>query len=961
MLFRVEIAPLPEAFDARGHEVVEAAPTLGVHGLRSARVVDLFWLDGPELDVVDAAEITRRLLLDPVVADARMCVEEGEGGDPQPGSVEVAPLPGTTDSAAESLLEAAHRLGFISLARCATGRRYELDGDVDEAGRHRLAAGLLANEVVERYAEGESIAAPLVSGTPPDRTVTRVPLRGLDDDGLMAVSRARRLSLDVREMRAIQAVFEREGREPTDAELEMYAQTWSEHCVHKTFKARIDMTRDGEKYVVDSMFKTYIAAATEAAQSPWLKSVFVDNAGIVGFVEGWDVAFKAETHNHPSALEPFGGANTGVGGVIRDVLGVSARPIATTDVLCFGLPDTDPASLPEGVLHPRRIAAGVVAGVGDYGNKMGIPTVNGAIVYDRGYASNPLVYCGCVGILPTGSHRSEARVGDFVVTMGGRTGRDGLRGATFSSMEMDVSTADIAGSSVQIGHPIHEKQVMEALMEARDAGLYNAVTDCGAGGLSSAVGEMGEKLGAEVFLERVPLKYPGLQPWEIWLSEAQERMVLAVPPDRWPAFEAICARHGVEAVALGTFTGDGRLRLHLEDVVVADLSMHDLHDGIPQRELVGVWTTPTSVEPAHDHDLADSLLALLATPTLRSKEDVVRTYDHEVQGGTVVKPFVGPRLDGPSDAAVLRPLDVVLATGKADGEGVALSVGINPQLGKLDPYRMAWAAVDEAVRNVVCVGADPDRVALLDNFCWGNPNLPDRLGALVRCAEGCLDAALAFKAPYISGKDSLNNEYADADGVRHAIPGTILISALALVPEVRHTATSDLKTGGNALYLVGDTRAELGGSALHALADVLGATAPAPVPAALDRARRVHAAIRDGRVAAAHDPSEGGLLVAVAEMAIAGRLGARLDLRAVPFGGEGRDDVTVAFAESNGRYLVEVAPEHEAAFLEAVAGEPVARVGEVTITPVLEVTGLGGDVVALVPVEALVSAWRGHL
>ncbi len=967
MIVRVEIVPRPELFDARGAEVLHQAALVGVPGVDAVEVRDLFFLRGDALTAADVDRIVAKVLLDPVVASATVStLAPGAAGSltgaPGVSVVEVAPLPGTTDSEAESLLASAHALGIAALEGAATGTQYRLRGTFPPAALNRLAGQALANEVVESWTVHGCVVPPFVRGTTADRTVDIIPLRGLDDAALAALSKARRLSLDVRELRAIQASYEAEGRDPTDAELEMFAQTWSEHCVHKTFKARIELDEDGVHSVVDSMFKTYIAAATKVSSTPWLKSVFVDNAGIVGFEEGWDLAFKAETHNHPSALEPFGGANTGVGGVIRDVMGVSARPIATTDVLCFGPPDLAVADLPDGVLHPQRVAAGVVAGVGDYGNKMGIPTVNGAILYDRGYTANPLVYCGCVGVLPAGSHKRDPQPGDLVVTLGGRTGRDGLRGATFSSMEMDVETSDIAGASVQIGHAIHEKQALEAILVARDEGLYTAITDCGAGGLSSAIGEMAAELGARIHLERVPLKYPGLRPWEIWLSEAQERMVLAVPPAHWPRLQAICARHHVEGTALGTFTGDGRLLLTFEDTVVANLSMHMLHEGIPQRELKAVWRTPQLSEPNLGAlDLGAELLALLATPNVRSKEDVVRSYDHEVQGGTIVKPFVGAKNDGPADAAVLRPLDVVLATGKAGGKGVAISAGIRPTYGKLDPYGMAWAVVDEAVRNAVAVGADPDQLALLDNFCWGNPNLPDRLAGLVRCARGCFDAAVAFQAPYISGKDSLNNEYTGADGQKHAIPGTLLISVLAIVPDVDFTATSDLKRPGNALYLVGSTANELGGSALYERHGHLGANLPQPRVSGLALGRALHQAIKGGHVSAVHDLSEGGVLLAAAEMALGGRLGATIDLGAVPFEGAGRTDVAVAFSESLTRWLVEVAPSQEADFLAALAGQPIARVGEVSVDPSLVVRGVGGEVVVRVGVDAITHAWRGHV
>ena len=470
---------------------------------------------------------------------------------------------------------------------------------------------------------------------------------------------------------------------------------------------------------------------------------------------------------------------------------------------------------------------------------MGIPTVNGAIVYHPGYTANPLVYVGCLGILPHGSHRTTAEPGDLIIAIGGRTGRDGLRGATFSSMEMDVSTGDIAGSAVQIGHPIQEKQVLEVILKARDEGIYTAITDCGAGGFSSAVGEMGEKLGAVVQLADAPLKYPGLRPWEIWLSEAQERMVLAVPPDKWPRLQAICAGQDVEGVCIGRFEDSGRLRLYYEETLVGDLSMDFLHNGLPPRQMSAVWhppQQPQTTPPAVD---MSTLLSLLSHPNIRSKENVVRTYDHEIQGGMAVKPFTGAANEGPSDAAVIVPLDVQLQNGKLAQKGVALGNGICPAIGELDPYAMAWAAIDEALRNVVAVGANPDQVAILDNFCWGNPNLPDRLGALTRCAQGCYDAAVTFNTPFISGKDSLNNEYTGADGQKHAIPGTLLISAVGIVPDVANTVTMDLKPDASLLYILGDTRAELGGSHFGLLNDWQGGTAPAPVIDAPNRFQTV--------------------------------------------------------------------------------------------------------------------------
>lgn len=940
MQVRIEIGPQPGAIDARGAalcaQVQQIAPAV-----RGVEVRDLYFLDG-ELAADDVGRIRDKLLLDPV--DQRL--------DPPSAGlrIEVAPLPGVTDTVGENLLKAAQSLGVLGLSAAGAGRVYLIDGDIDRATAQRIAEAYLGNPVVDAIAIDGPVDAPFARDMPTDLRVEIVPIAGLDDAGLLALSQNRRLSLDLHEMRAVQAHFRRLGRSPRDAELEMLAQTWSEHCVHKTFKARIDFELDGQRQVIDGLFGSYIKAATDALDSDWLRSVFVDNAGIVGFDDDWDLAFKVETHNHPSALDPFGGANTGVGGVIRDILGVSARPIAVTDVLCFGPQDLPAEALPDGILHPRQIATGVIAGVGDYGNKMGIPTVDGAVLYDPGYIANPLVYCGCLGVLPRDGHPTRPQVGDRIIAVGGRTGRDGLRGATFSSMEMDTATAGVASTAVQIGHPINEKQAMEVVIAARDRGLYTAITDCGAGGFSSAVGEMAERLGAQIDLAEAPLKYAGLRPWEIWLSEAQERMVLAVPPGNVEALSRLCEQHGVDWADLGHFTGDARMVVRHGAVPVVDLDCHFLHDGIPQRQMQARWTTPQPepLEAAESLDLQADLLALLATPDIRSKEDIVRQYDHEVQGGTVIKPFAGPQQQGPSDAAVLRPFE---AAGAAHRKGVALAVGINPGYGERDPYAMAWAVVDEAIRNAVAVGADPDQVAILDNFSWGNPRRPETLGALVRACQGCYDAAIAYGAPFISGKDSLNNEYLTADGTRRAIPPTLLVSALAIVPDIDRCVTMDFKAPGEAIYLVGVTRDELGASAWARLKGLTGGTVPQPVENARATYRHVHAAMAAGEISACHDPSDGGVAVALAEMALAGEIGAQVVLGGLV------DPAARLFSESSGRLIVTVPADRVAAF-EARLGERAERVGQ-TGGATLEVTAdaQGGAW----SIEALRMAFRGHL
>jgi phosphoribosylformylglycinamidine synthase subunit PurSL len=620
--------------------------------------------------------------------------------------------------------------------------------------------------------------------------------------------------------------------------------------------------------------------------------------------------------------------------------------------------------------------------VRDYGNKLGIPTVNGAVLYDPGYTANPLVFCGTVGLAPRGKNPHNLQPGDAVVVLGGRTGRDGIHGATFSSAELTHTTALDVGSAVQIGDPITEKKVLDVLLQARDAGLYSAITDCGAGGLSSAVGEMGQATGARVELDDVPLKYAGLQPWEIWLSEAQERMVLAVPPANLATLLALCASEDVEATVIGQFTDDQRLTVTHGGRTVVDLAMAFMHKGIPQRTLEAIWETKDERRRTKDmsaeysssvfrpSSLPEALKALLAHPNIASKAAIIRTYDHEIRGGTVVKPLVGAHCDGPSDAAVLQPL-------RSTTLGLALGCGINPRYGQIDPYWMALACVDEALRNIVAVGGDPRQTAILDNFCWGDPRQPDRMAGLTRAAAGCYDAALAFGTPFISGKDSLNNEYRDADGTRTPIPPTLLITALALVPDVRRAVTMDLKEPGNYVYLVGETRDELGGAHYdeRPRTEDERPTAskstpssfvlrPSSVPKVdLEIAPKimaaVHTAISSSLVRACHDLSEGGLGVAAAEMAFAGALGLRLDLRAAPRTPGLDDDTTLLFAESPSRFLVELRPADAPAFETALAGLPCARIGEVTAGAELVIDGAAGGEALRADVEELKAAWQG--
>ncbi len=883
--------------------------------------------------------------------------------------IHVLPKPGVMDPVAQSAMEAIAGLGIRAEA-VRTLKKYAV-GPLPDDRLAMLCSKVLANDAIEQVILGPLDFTRLAVGSAAGFQLVTVPIRAMSDGELARLSRQGQLFLSLVEMRVIQAHFRSLGRDPTDVELETVAQTWSEHCSHKTLAGRIHYRDENGEKTFENMLKETIFAATQeirrqAGDGDWCVSVFSDNAGVIRFDDQYNVVFKVETHNHPSALEPYGGANSGIGGVIRDPMGtgMGAKPICNTDVFCFAPPDTPVEDLPPGVLHPRRVMKGVVAGVRDYGNRMGIPTVNGAIYFDPRYLGNPLVYCGNIGLIPRDQSFKRPRAGDLIVAMGGRTGRDGIHGATFSSAELTSHSETVSGGAVQIGNAITEKMVLDVLLAARDRGLYHAVTDCGAGGFSSAVGEMGEKIGAEVWLDRAPLKYEGLTYTEIWISEAQERMVLAVPPESWPALGALCAAEQVEATELGEFVATGRLILRYHGQVVADLAMEFLHAGQPPVVRQASFTPPPqeALELPPRGDLTADLLALLGHWDVCSKEWIVRQYDHEVQGRTVIKPLVGRYDDGPGDAAVILPV-------RGSFRGLAVACGINPRYGRLDPFAMAACVIDEAVRNCVAVGAHPRRIALLDNFCWGSTERPETLGSLVLAAQACHDLALAYRTPFISGKDSLNNEYAH-EGKSLAIPATLLISAIGQVPDVRGCVTMDFKEPGNLVVLVGITRHELGGSLWAALQGREGGNVPGVDPDLGQRVfRAVYLAISHGLVRSCHDLSDGGLAVALAEMAMAGGLGADISLRDVPCEDDAALDLVLLFSESPSRFLLEVPARHHAALADLMGNLPWGRLGEVgssppgpgTAPPRLAVTGLDGSVVIEAPIGDLKAAWQQPL
>jgi len=961
-LWQVVLRPSSADLDARGRDVLGDVHALGLTGVGRVQSSVLYLLAGP-LDPAWVERIAAELLADPVTQQYACASGISERADEGP-AVEVHYRPGVMDPVAMSTRQAINELlrgsgapERMRVREVRTARRYVFDGVADRSMLERIARQVLANDCIETaYLTGFGQADPLPATFPeaPERRfeLRTVSLSHLDAAGLAELSRRAHLFLSVEELEGLREHYRRLKRDPTDLELETLAQTWSEHCAHKTLKSAVTyrgpgfQTDEPVEVHYENLLADTIAKVTRDLNRDWCLSVFEDNAGVIEFDKEFGLAVKVETHNHPSAIEPYGGAATGIGGCIRDIMGcgLGAKPIASTDVFCLAPPDFPAEKVPAGVLHPRRVLKGVVAGVRDYGNRMGIPTVNGAIHFDERYLANPLVFCGCLGLISRDRIAKAPRVDDLIVLVGGRTGRDGIHGATFSSAELTDTHADEFSHAVQIGNPITEKKMLDALLRARDhesGPLYSAITDCGAGGLSSAVGEMARQLGAIVELEQVPLKYTGLRYDEIWISEAQERMVLAVPPDRLTALRDILAEEDVESAIIGRFTGDGQLKVCYGKKVVGSLDVRFLHEGRPRRRLTAEWHQKTTAarEPlvresllAPTRVLQERLLRTLASPTVASKEWVIRQYDHEVQGGSTVKPLCGPG-DGPSDAAVLRPrLD--------SHRGVALACGLAPQLSDVDEYAMAVAAVDEALRNVVCVGGDPDRTAILDNFCWGSVDQPESLGGLVRACQGAHDAALAYRLPFISGKDSLNNRFAVGDSEaartglpeRLSVPGTLLITAVSILPDVGRCVTMDLKTPVNRLVMLRCSEDHRN----------------------LAEARAVHScaaeAIRSGRVRAAHDLSDGGLAVTLAEMCIASGLGAEIALDALLDGGELEGMLWTAPLAG---YCLEIEP-------GASIPDGGIVLGCITLDPRLILT-LNGHAAVEVEVAALREAWQGML
>ncbi len=822
--------------------------------------------------------------------------------------------------------------------------------DAKEVG-YKLANPLIQNikvkgEEMFRIDKGMGINRPVVEiDEKPTADIVNL-LEASDEEltligkkGLANLDGTRRgpLAMDLNYMKAVHSYFEKEGRNPTDVEVESLAQTWSEHCKHTTFANQMDDIEDG-------IFSRYIKGATDRirelkGKDDFCISVFKDNSGGIEFDEDHIISHKVETHNSPSALDPFGGAITGIVGVNRDTMGfgLGAKPVINIYGFCFGNPD-DERELFKGpdftqmMLSPKRIMEGVVEGVNVGGNCSGIPTPQGFTIFDDRYRGKPLVYVGTVGLMPKESagrlsHEKKAQPGDFVVMAGGRVGKDGVHGATFSSEPMDTGSP---ATAVQIGDPITQKKMSDALVkEARDLGLYNSITDNGAGGISCSVAEMAEECGGcHVQLDSVPTKYAGIKPWEIWISESQERMTLSVPPGKWAEFNDLMQRRGVEATVIGKFEDSGKCVVEYGGEKVMDVDMEFLHNGLPSEKLHTKEPQRETYEPVLDEpeDHNDTFHTMLRRPNMSSWEFISQQFDHEVQGGSVIKPLQGAGgVNG--DASVTRPL---LSSQKA----VVLSQALNPSYSEINPYDMAAAAIDTAVRNAVAAGANPDKIAILDNFCWCSSNEPERLWQLKKAAEACYDTAVAYGTPFISGKDSMFNDFKgyDENGepVKISVPPTLLISSMSVMDDAKKAIPLDAKYGTDLVYVIGETNDEMGGSEYFAMRGKgLGTTTPkVDTEKNMKAYKALHNAMEQDLVESAQSVHRGGLIMALAKTSMGGKLGMDLYLKNLP-GNYSRDDFAL-YSESQGRIVVTVEEEKQEEFEKAMEGVTYGMIGEVT-------------------------------
>jgi len=993
MPYRIEVTTRPDCLDVAGENVCTSINNFFDFSIPSVRIVTVYIIDLP-ITFEEAQRAKDEIFCDPVIQTASFDKLDTGAFD---WCIEIGFKPGVTDSVGGTAKEAVEDLlgrKFTNSEKVYTAKQYRLHAPLLTEDRVRsLGEDYLGNAVIETitiqsFKEWKSsptdINPPVVIGSQ-EYYVREFDLN-IDDEFLMTLSKERILSLDLREIHAIQRYFTRKdirkerrsiglSTRITDVELEALAQTWSEHCKHKIFNSRIHYKENGSTEIIDSLFNTYIKESTRiiSKRIPWLLSVFKDNAGVIRFNDRINLVYKVETHNSPSALEPYGGAITGIVGVNRDPMGTGMGAALLYNVwgYCFGPPWYD-KKMPSGLLHPNRIREGVHKGVIDGGNQTGIPYARGWEFFDERYIGKPIVYCGTVGFLPSQiegkpSYEKNADAGDLIVMVGGRIGKDGIHGATFSSEELHEGSPVQA---VQIGDPITQKKMSDFLLEARDKGLYSCITDNGAGGLSSSVGEMAQfSNGCYLDLTKAPLKYQGLDPWEILISEAQERMTLAVPPRLKEALFSLAAKRGVEVTELGRFTDSGKFHVVYKNNTVAYLDMTFLHDGLPQMELEAEWSPSELPEPEFDEPdkLSDTLLSMLGRLNICSNEGKSRQYDHEVKGLSVIKPFVGINMDVPSDASVFL-------VEHGSKEGVILAEGKNPHYSDIDTYHMAASAIDEATRRIISAGGRLGYIAGLDNFCWPDPiqseKTPDgryKLAQLVRANKALYDYTTAYNIPCISGKDSMKNDCI-IDNKKISIPPTLLFSVMGKIDDVSRAVTMDVKQAGDAVYVVGETFFELGGSEYYRMMgekiDGNPYTGKNVPQVHADKAVKMYKAIEAVTAAelahSIHTPTIGGLGVALAKTAFAGGFGMSVDLAKVPQSGCKRDDY-ILFSESNSRFIITVHPDKKEKFEKLLHGIAFTKIGKTIDAPYLTIRGIHGKTIIHAPLDELKSFWKNTL
>lgn len=856
-------------------------------------------------------------------------------------AIEIGFLPGVTDNVgttAKETIEDILKKKMKSGESVYSSQIYLVSGSINEEDAKKIANSLhnplIQSARIETYKEfkksgvhikvpkvrlktSQSNAVSTVDLNVSDEVLAEIGKKGIEDtDG----SRRGPLALDLEYMKAIQVYFKKLRRNPTDIELESIAQTWSEHCKHTIFADKLDDIEKG-------LYRTFIKEATnkiraKKKEKDFCVSVFTDNAGGIILDKEYLITHKVETHNSPSALDPFGGSITGIVGVNRDAIGfgMGAKPVANTYGFCLAYPeDTRPLyrdkQKTQMMLPPRRIMDGVIHGVHVGGNCSGIPTSLGFIFFDERFRGKPLVFVGTLGLIPRKikgkpAHEKRAQAGDLIVVVGGRVGQDGIHGATFSSEGMDAGSP---ATAVQIGDPITQKKLSDAIVkEARDKGLYRSITDNGAGGISCSVAEMAKECnGAYVELDKVPLKYPGLEPWKTWISESQERMTLAVPKNKWKEFKKLMDKRGVEATTIGKFTKNGKCIVTYKDKTIMDMDLEFLHNGLPKKDLISREMRIVNKEPVKSNlkDFTKVVEKFLSRKNICSFEFISRQYDHEVQASSVIKPLQGKgQVNG--EASVLRPL-------LTSDKGVVISNGLTPTFSEIDPYNMAASSIDTALRAAVAAGADIDYLAILDNFCWCSSTEPERLYQLKLAVKACYDYAIAYETPFISGKDSMFNDFKGFDEkgnpIKISIPPTLLVSAIGVIPDVTKSISIDPKSEGDLIYLLGDTHDELGGSEYYISKGEPGNAVPS-VNAEKNRIlyKNFYRASQKDLIASAISVSRGGLAAALPKMAIAGKLGIEVDLSKIS--GNASSDENKLFSESQGRILVTIAPQNKKSF-----------------------------------------------